>query len=112
MTEFVWRFTNADRSQQGFDLTALPVGSEGDRDSFLNSIKSHVCLQLSLDLNAPGNDLNEEVNRHYDPAVITRLTVGGCDVWVSRPLWVRTPSFETAPWVIGVSTVTRSTLFS
>ena len=60
--EFVWRFTNADRSQQGFDLTALPVGSEGDRDSFLNSIKSHVCLQLSLDPKVPGNDLNEEVN--------------------------------------------------
>ena len=81
LIDFVWRFVRAKDHQRGFDPTAVTVDSNEDRDLFQKAISSHVQLQLGLD---PETD---ETNRHYYPEAITHLTIGGSDVWVSRPLW-------------------------
>jgi hypothetical protein len=88
LIEFVWRFVKANKEQQGFDLTANPTNSKEDRDSFLNAITSHVQLQLALGPDTPNQVLGDAVNRHYCGGVVTRVTAGNCDLWVSRPLWV------------------------
>jgi hypothetical protein len=88
LIEFVWRFIRATQAQQGFDLTAAPVDSEKDRDSFLTAIRSHVQLQLALDPMTDKEELDREVDKHYYLAVINRLRVGNHEVWVSRPLWL------------------------
>jgi len=88
LIDFVWRFVRAKQPQQGFDPTAAAVDPKEDRASFLTAIKSHVQLQLGLDPETDGEKLNREVDGHYYLGVITRLTIGDHDVWVSRPLWV------------------------
>jgi hypothetical protein len=76
------------QDQMGFDLTAAPVGSETDRNSFQEAIRSNVQLQLALDPQTDKEELDREVNRHFYQGAITRLTIGDYDVWVSRALWV------------------------
>ncbi|KAF9650769.1 hypothetical protein BDM02DRAFT_3259485 [Thelephora ganbajun] len=88
LIDFVWRFVRANRTQQGFDTKVQAVDSREDRHSFLTAITSHIQLQLSLDPQTNKKELEGEVNRHFDPRAIARLTIGNRDVWVSRPLWV------------------------
>ena len=88
LIEFVWRFVKANKEQQGFGLTANSTKSKEGRDSFLNAITFHVQLQLALGPDTPEQVLGDAVNTHYCGGVITRVTVGNSDVWVSRPLWV------------------------
>ena len=88
LVDFIWRFINANKVQQGFDPTATAVNSEEDRDSFREAIKSHVELQLALGPTTPENRLTAEVNRHCVPKVLTRLAIGDRNFWVCRPLWV------------------------
>lgn len=87
LIDFVWRFVNATPIQQGFDTTANSADSSDDSDAFREAIASHVQLQLALDPKIHAKELEEEVNRHLAPDVLTRLTIGGFDFWVSRPLW-------------------------
>ncbi|KAF9644190.1 hypothetical protein BDM02DRAFT_3122282, partial [Thelephora ganbajun] len=88
LVDFVWRFVRANPAQQGFDTKVRAVDSQGDRHSFLAAITSHVQLQLDLDPETDEKELKCEVDRHFDPGAIARLTIGNRDVWVSRPLWV------------------------
>jgi len=87
LIDFVWRFVRAKDHQRGFDPTAVTVDSNEDRDLFRKAISSHVQLQLGLDPETDKKELLDEIDRHYYPEAITRLTIGGSDVWVSRPLW-------------------------
>ena len=86
LAEFVWRFINANRVQQGFDPTAVAVDSEEDRTSFLQAIGSHVQLQLSLDPETDKEGLDRGVDKHYYHGILTRLMVEDRSFWVSRPL--------------------------
>jgi len=87
LVDFVWRFVQAKDYQQGFDLTAATVDSKEDRDLFREAISSHVQLQLGLDPETDEKELLEEIDKHCYPGAITRLKIGGPNVWVSRPLW-------------------------
>ena len=86
LIDFVWRFVWAKDHQRGFDPTAVTVNSKEDRDLFWKAISSHIQLQLGLDPKTDEKELLNEVCRHYYPGAIARLTIGGSDVWVSRPL--------------------------
>jgi hypothetical protein len=88
LVDFVWRFVNASPVQQGFDPTAKSLDSKKDLDAFLKAIKSHVQLQLNFGPETPEKKVEEEVNRHHCPNVLTRLHIGNYFIWVSRPLWV------------------------
>jgi hypothetical protein len=88
LVEFLWRFMWATRDRMGFDLTAAPVDSGTDSNSFREAIRSNVQLQLALDPQTDKEELDREVNRHFYQGAITRLAIGDYDVWVSRPLWV------------------------
>ena len=94
LVDFVWRFVKTNKLQRGFDPTAVAVDSKDDRDSFLAAIRSHAQLQLDLDPETDGEELDREVNDHCYYGAITRLTIGNYDIWVSRPIWV-------APFVVG-----------
>jgi len=97
LIDFVWWFVMAEKLQQCFDPMAVVDDSE-DRDSFLVAIRSHAQLQLGLDPETDKEDLDRAVDDHYYRGVLTRLTIGNYDIWVSRPLWV-------APSVVGRCTV-------
>jgi len=88
LIDFVWRFVKAKPARQGFDPTAIAVGSTADHNSFLAAIMSHVQLQLGLDPETDKKEFDHEVGKHYYHGAITRLTIGDFDIWVSRPLWV------------------------
>lgn len=88
LIDFVWRFVRAGQARQGFDPTAVAVDSEQDRGTFLAAIRSHVQLQLGLNPETDKEKLDNETDRHYYHGVITRLTIEGHDIWVSRPLWL------------------------
>ena len=88
LIDFIRRFINANKDQQGFDSTAIAVDSKEDRNSFREAIESHVELQLGLDDETPEDRWGAEVGRHYDPGVLTRLAIAGRRFWVCRPLWV------------------------
>ena len=85
---FVWRFSKATNEQRGFDRSAVAVTSEAEKRQFVDAIRKHVGEQLP-GLSAEG--IEEEVDRHFWPGTITRLTVGAGagahDVWVSRPIF-------------------------
>ena len=81
---FIWRFSKATAERRGFDLSAIPVNSNAERQQFVDAIRKHALEQLP-ELSA--KDIEKEVDRHYWPGAITRLTImTGMDVWVSRPI--------------------------
>ena len=93
LAAFVWRFSKATDEQRGFDPSAIAVNSEVERLRFVNAIRKHVEEQR------PGlkaRQIKKEVDRHYWPGAITRLTVGtgdkAHDVLVSRPMFTTSTS--------------------
>ena len=106
LVDFVWRFVRAKDYQQGFDLTAVAVDSKEDCDSFRETISPHVQLQLGVDHETDEKELLEEIDKHCYPRSLTRLTIGGSNVWVSRPL------LGAALQAIGAFSVAREKLSS
>ena len=98
LTGFIWLFSKATNEGRGFDPSAVAVTSEAERFRFACAITRHAKAQLS-GLNV--EEVREEVDKHYWPSAVTRLTVGtGAEthsIWVSRPMF-------TSPGVIGRST--------
>ena len=95
---FIWRFSKATNERRGFDPSAVAVTSEEERLKFACAIMRHVGEQLP---GAGNKKVWEEVDRHYWPGAVTRLTVGtgteAHNIWVSRPM-------STSPGVTGRST--------
>jgi len=85
---FIWRFSTATHEQCGFDLSAIAVDSKEDREQFIGAIRRHVEEQLP---ELAAEDIRTEVDKHYSPGAIARLTVGtGAEahsIWVSRPMF-------------------------
>jgi len=88
LLEFVWRFSKATNEERGFDCSAHAVESVEERQKFYSAIKRHVGEQL------PGlstKEIEEEVDKHFWPGAITRLTVGAGEdarkILVSRPMF-------------------------
>lgn len=88
LIDFTWRFSKAADKDRGFDLSAVAVDSEGEREQFVDAIRRHVEAQL------PGmsaKDTEIEVGRHCWPGAVTRLNVetdmGAYGIWVSRPVF-------------------------
>lgn len=85
---FVWRFSRATNEQRGFDCSAITVGSEAEREKFVDAIRGHLKEQL------PGlgtEDAEREFARHHWPGAIKTLTIGsGAEthsILVSRPMF-------------------------
>ena len=95
---FIWLFSKATNEGRGFDPSAVAVTSEAERLRFFRAITKHVEEQLP---GAGVKEAREEVDRHYWPGAVTRLTVGtgteAHNIWVSRPIF-------TSPGVTGRST--------
>ena len=95
---FIWRFSKATNERRGFDPSAVAVTSKKERLKFAYAIMRHVEEQLP---GAKSKEVLEEVDRHYWPGAVTRLTIGtgmeAHSIWVSRPMFI-------SPGVTGRST--------
>ncbi|KAH9939570.1 hypothetical protein B0H21DRAFT_698233 [Amylocystis lapponica] len=70
LCEFLWRFAHTSATGRGYDPT-VEFAEEGDEDRFLEAISARVKIETGFE----GKELEDAIDEHYKPGVVTAINV-------------------------------------